>query len=155
MPIAMCSNGQNVKVIKMLIDEKTKKHLEDLGITIGSLVQVVSSDGGNIIIEAKGTRLALSKNVALKILVAQERQVQFMLKKLDQMKVGETGRITKVNGEGKLRRRLFDMGVTPGASIYLRKVAPLGDPIEVTIRGYELSLRKVEAELVDIEVEEK
>lgn len=78
-----------------------------------------------------------------------------MLKKLDQMKVGETGRITKVNGEGKLRRRLFDMGVTPGASIYLRKVAPLGDPIEVTIRGYELSLRKVEAELVDIEVEEK
>ena len=78
-----------------------------------------------------------------------------MLKKLDQMKVGETGRIIKVNGEGKLRRRLFDMGVTPGASLYLRKVAPLGDPIEVTIRGYELSLRKVEAELVDMEVEEK
>ena len=78
-----------------------------------------------------------------------------MLKKLDQMKVGETGRIIKVNGEGKLRRRLFDMGVTPGASLYLRKVAPLGDPIEVTIRGYELSLRKVEAELVDVEVGEK
>ena len=70
MPIAMCSNGQTVKVIRMLIDEKTKKHLEDLGITIGSIVQVVSSDGGNTIIEAKGTRLALSKNVALKILVA-------------------------------------------------------------------------------------
>ena len=70
MPIAMCSIRQTVKVIRMLIDEKTKKHLEDLGVTIGADVQVVSSDGGNIIIEAKGTRLALSKNIALKILVA-------------------------------------------------------------------------------------
>lgn len=77
-----------------------------------------------------------------------------MLKRLDEMKVGETGRIQSVGGEGRLRRRIFDMGVTPGATIYLRKVAPLGDPIEVTIRGYELSLRKAEAELVNVEVEE-
>ena len=70
MPIAMASIGQTVKIIRMLIDDKTKKHLEDLGVTIGADVLVVSSDGGNIIIEAKGTRLALSKNIALKILVA-------------------------------------------------------------------------------------
>ena len=62
-----------------------------------------------------------------------------MLKKLDQFKIGETGLIKKVEGEGRLRRRLFDMGVTPGATVYLRKVAPLGDPLEVTIRGYELT----------------
>ena len=78
-----------------------------------------------------------------------------MLKKLDQFKIGETGLIKKVEGEGRLRRRLFDMGVTPGATVYLRKKAPLGDPLEVTIRGYELTLRKTEAQLVVLEAEEK
>lgn len=78
-----------------------------------------------------------------------------MLKKLDEFQIGETGLIKKVEGEGRLRRRLFDMGVTPGASVYLRKKAPLGDPLEVTIRGYELTLRKSEAALVLLEVEEK
>ena len=77
-----------------------------------------------------------------------------MLKTLDQFKVGETGLIKKVEGEGRLRRRLFDMGVTPGATVYLRKKAPLGDPMEVTIRGYELTLRKSEACLVYLEVKE-
>ena len=78
-----------------------------------------------------------------------------MLKKLDEFKIGETGLIKKVEGEGRLRRRLFDMGVTPGATVYLRKKAPLGDPLEVTIRGYELTLRKSEASLVYLEVKEE
>ena len=78
-----------------------------------------------------------------------------MLKTLDQFKIGETGLIKKVEGEGRLRRRLFDMGVTPGATVYLRKKAPLGDLLEVTIRGYELSLRLSEAKLVVLEVEDK
>ena len=78
-----------------------------------------------------------------------------MLKTLDQFKIGETGLIKKVEGEGRLRRRLFDMGVTPGATVYLRKKAPLGDPLEVTIRGYELTLRKTEAQLVVLEVKEE
>lgn len=77
-----------------------------------------------------------------------------MLKKLDEFVVGETGLIKKVEGEGRLRRRLFDMGVTPGATVYLRKKAPLGDPLEVTIRGYELTLRKSEASLVVLEVKD-
>ena len=77
-----------------------------------------------------------------------------MLKRLDEFKIGETGLIKKVEGEGRLRRRLFDMGVTPGATVYLRKKAPLGDPLEVTIRGYELTLRKSEACLVTLEVKE-
>ena len=77
-----------------------------------------------------------------------------MLKRLDEFKIGETGLIKKVEGEGRLRRRLFDMGVTPGAKVYLRKKAPLGDPLEVTIRGYELTLRKSEAVLVILEVKE-
>ena len=75
-----------------------------------------------------------------------------MLKKLDEFKIGETGLIKKVEGEGRLRRRLFDMGVTPNTKVYLRKKAPLGDPIEITIRGYELTLRKSEASLVVLEM---
>ncbi len=78
-----------------------------------------------------------------------------MLKTLDEFKVGETGLIKKVEGEGRLRRRLFDMGVTPGATVYLRKKAPLGDPLEITLRGYELTLRKSEACLVVLEVKEE
>lgn len=78
-----------------------------------------------------------------------------MLKKLSDFNVGETGRIVKVEGEGKIRRRLFDMGVTPGADIILMKKAPLGDPIEITIRGYELTLRKNEAIYVTIEANEE
>ena len=77
-----------------------------------------------------------------------------MLKRLDKFEIGETGLIKKVDGEGRIRRRLFDMGVTPGATVYLRKKAPLGDPLEVTIRGYELTLRNNEAALVALEVED-
>ena len=69
---------------------------------------------------------------------------------LSQLKVGEQGVVVAVNGEGAIRRRLFDMGITPGASVYLRKKAPLGDPIEIAIRGYELTLIKAEAAHVEI-----
>ena len=72
-----------------------------------------------------------------------------MEKKLSEFKIYETGVIKFVNGEGRVRRRLFDMGITPGASVILRKKAPLGDPLEITLRGYELTLRKGEAELID------
>ena len=78
-----------------------------------------------------------------------------MLKRLDEFKIGETGLVKQVNGEGRFRRRLLDMGVTPGTTIYLRKKAPLGDPLEITLRGYELTLRKDEAQLVVLEMEEK
>ena len=76
-----------------------------------------------------------------------------MEKGLDTFKIGEKGTIKAVNGEGKLRRRLFDMGVTPGAKIELIKKAPLGDPLEVHIRNYVLTLRKSEAALIIMEVE--
>lgn len=75
-----------------------------------------------------------------------------MTKLLSDFAVGESGKIVKVQGEGKIRRRLFDMGITPLAEVTMRKKAPLGDPIEVTIRGYELTLRKVEAACVEVEV---
>ncbi len=75
-----------------------------------------------------------------------------MEKKLNELEVGEKGTVLKISAEGKIKRRLFDMGVTPGVEIKVKKLAPLGDPIEVTIRNYELTLRKMEAECVLMEV---
>lgn len=73
------------------------------------------------------------------------------MKTLRQAKIGETVRVVKLHGEGALRRRIMDMGITKGVEITIRKVAPLGDPFEITVRGYELSLRKADAEMVEIE----
>ena len=70
---------------------------------------------------------------------------------LKDVKVGKTVKVTKVGSQGALRRRIMDMGITKGVEIYLRKVAPLGDPIEIMVRGYELSLRKADAEMIDVE----
>ena len=75
-----------------------------------------------------------------------------MRKTLNAFSVGESGKVVGVVGEGRIKRRLFDMGITPGADVLLRKRAPLGDPIEVTVRGYELTLRKAEAAYVETEV---
>ncbi|MCI5796698.1 MAG: ferrous iron transport protein A [Ruminococcus sp.] len=68
-------------------------------------------------------------------------------------KVGQTVKVVKLHGEGAVKRRLMDMGLTRGTEVYIRKVAPLGDPVEVTVRNYELSIRKADAEMIEIEVE--
>lgn len=73
------------------------------------------------------------------------------MKTLKNAKVGETVRVVKLHGEGPVKRRIMDMGLTKGVTVYIRKVAPLGDPIEVTVRGYELSIRKADGEMVEVE----
>ncbi len=73
------------------------------------------------------------------------------MKTLKQAKIGETVKVVKLHGEGAVKRRIMDMGITKGVEIYVRKVAPLGDPVEITVRGYELSLRKNDAEMVEVE----
>lgn len=70
---------------------------------------------------------------------------------LKNAKIGETVKVKKLIGEGAIKRRIMDMGITKGVDVYIRKVAPLGDPIEVTVRGYELSLRKADAEMIEVE----
>lgn len=72
------------------------------------------------------------------------------MKTLKDAKIGETVRVAKLTGEGAVKRRIMDMGITKGVEIYVRKVAPLGDPIEITVRGYELSLRKADAEMIEL-----
>ena len=73
------------------------------------------------------------------------------MKTLKEVPCGQTEKVTKLNGEGPVKRRIMDMGITKGVEIYVRKVAPLGDPVEVTVRGYELSLRKADAEMICVE----
>ena len=72
------------------------------------------------------------------------------MKTLKQAKVGETVKVVKLHGEGAVKRRIMDMGITKGVEVYVRKVAPLGDPIEVTVRGYELSIRKADAAMIEV-----
>ena len=74
-----------------------------------------------------------------------------ILKTLREAKIGETVKVVKLHGEGAIKRRIMDMGITKGTEVYVRKVAPLGDPVEVTVRGYELSLRKADAEMIEIQ----
>ena len=73
------------------------------------------------------------------------------MKTLRDAKVGQTVKVAKLTGEGAVKRRIMDMGITKGVEIYVRKVAPLGDPVEITVRGYELSLRKADAEMIEIQ----
>ena len=73
------------------------------------------------------------------------------MKTLREVKVAQTVKVVKLHGEGAVKRRIMDMGLTRGTDVYVRKVAPLGDPIEVTVRGYELSLRKADAEMIEVE----
>ena len=73
------------------------------------------------------------------------------MKTLRQAKIGETVKVVKLHGEGATKRRIMDMGLTKGVEVYIRKVAPLGDPVKITVRGYELSLRKADADMIEVE----
>lgn len=73
------------------------------------------------------------------------------MRTLKEVRIGETVKVLRINGEGAIKRRIMDMGITRGVEIYVRKVAPLGDPVEITVRGYELSIRKADAAMIDVE----
>lgn len=73
------------------------------------------------------------------------------MKTLRQVKIGETAKVVKLHGEGAVKRRIMDMGITRGVEVYVRKAAPLGDPVEITVRGYELSIRKADADMIEVE----
>lgn len=73
------------------------------------------------------------------------------MKTLKQAKVGDRVKVAKIHGQGAIKRRIMDMGITKGTEVYIRRVAPFGDPIEVTVRGYELSIRKADAEIIEVE----
>lgn len=93
-------------------------------------------------------KLVLTNQRYINILIRDERTT---MKTLKDVKVGQTATVVKLHGEGPVRRRIMDMGITKRVEIYVRKVAPLGDPMELTVRGYELTLRKADAEMIEVE----
>ena len=128
--------------------ESSKKHLNDLGLISGGKVAVASYSKGNGIIVLHNSRVAVSDSVLKQVIVSEEEAQQETWLSLDQLEVGDKARVVSIYGKGAVRRRLMDMGLTRNVELLIRKRAPLGDPIEINLRGYELTLRKNEAELV-------
>jgi len=115
-----------VRVKSLKNSNVTESHLANLGFVRGAIVKVLNENDGNLIVSIKGARVAIGKDIAKKIMVS-----------------------------GPLKRRIMDMGITKNSEIYIRKVAPLGDPVQINIRNYELSIRREDAELIEIEEVEK
>lgn len=165
MPLSLAQVGEENIIKRIGGSPEVKRHLENLGFVVGGEVTVVNTLGGNVIVNVKEARVAISKEMAVKIMVERQRCLFTLhkhkrnvtrrrnqtMKNLKEAKIGETVRVVKIHGEGAIKRRIMDMGLTKGVEVYIRKVAPLGDPIEVTVRGYELSLRKADAEQIEVE----
>ena len=175
MPLSMVKEGEPNIIKKVGGKEETRKFLENLGFVVGSIVTVITEMNGNMIVNVKESRVAIGKDMANKIMVqyimkdhinvsalhlSGDSYIQNYCKKegdgvimrtLKEVPCGQTVKVTKLTGEGPVKRRIMDMGITKGVGIFVRKVAPLGDPIEVTVRGYELSLRKADAEMIEVE----
>ena len=149
MPLSMVGTGEESVIKKVGGNEDTKRFLENLGFVVGGTVSVVSEIEGNLIVNVKDSRVAIGKDMANRIMV--QKRGKGKMENLRQVACGQTVKVKKISGEGPVRKRIMDMGITKGVEIFVRKVAPLGDPIEVTVRGYELSLRKVDAEMIEVE----
>ena len=141
MPLTLANAGEENTILKVGGSAEVKKHLEDLGFVAGGTVSIVSSLGGNVIVKVK-------ENHGLSNFSNKRREI---MKTLREVKIGETVKVVKLHGEGPVKRRIMDMGITKGTEVFVRKVAPLGDPMEVTVRGYELSLRKADTEMIEVE----
>lgn len=143
------------QVERIETEEKTKRHLQNIGVVVGSKIVVVNLSGNNAILLIKSHRVAVSREIlSQKIFVNKKTASSESWTSLDQLKAGETGIVVAIHGQGAVKRRLMDMGLTRNVKIVIRKLAPLGDPIELTVRGYELTLRKSEAELILVQREE-
>lgn len=136
-------------------DEQVKKHLNDLGVILGGKISLVNHSGENGIVLLHNSRIAINQEILNQIIVTTKHEKEETWISLNQLKVNEKAFVVGIHGQGAVKRRLMDMGLTRGVAIIIKKVAPLGDPIEITIRNYELTLRKSEAELVLVQKEGK
>lgn len=129
-----------------------KKHLQDLGLIVGSEVILLKTQGKSGIVLLHNNRIALDYSILEEIQVKPAGISKEVLS-LDQLSVGDTGQVVLIFGEGAIKRQLMDMGLTKRVAVTVKKLAPLGDPIELSLRGYALSLRKSEAEYILVERE--
>jgi len=144
-------NAQRMQVYKIEQINLTgdlAKHLGNLGLTKSAKVALLSLNKENGIVIFAKSRLALDRKILQKIQIVDDEENEDDWLPLDELAVGRSGKVISIHGTGALKRRLMDMGITRNTVIAIRKVAPLGDPIEINIRGYELTLRKNEAQMV-------
>lgn len=134
-------------------ESENEKYLANLGLVYGTSIRIMSAvNNAQMVIYFQNNRLGIDHNVARGIMIEEKESVgTHELITLNELNAGETGIIKNIIGQNAIRRRLMDMGMTKGTPVKLIKVAPLGDPLELKIRGYQLSLRKAEAELIFIE----
>ncbi len=148
MPLTLAQVGQINAVKRIGGKEEVRRFLNSLGFIEGSEVMLISQNQGNVIVKVKESRVAISKEMARKIMIYKGGD---KMKTLKEIRVGDTVSVKKLHGEGAVKRRIMDMGITKGVEVYVRKVAPLGDPVEINVRGYELSLRKADAQMIEVE----
>ncbi|MDT2558770.1 ferrous iron transport protein A [Lactococcus petauri] len=144
--------GQIYYVNKILKSEHAGK-LRELGFTPDTEVVLISMDGENALLKIGQTRLALSSFYLNTILIKDEQSNEELIP-LSSLNIGQSGVVRLLEGESEIKRRLMDMGITRGTSIAVHKLAPLGDPMELHLRGYSLSLRKKDAEKIKIVVQD-
>lgn len=142
------------QIDRIQTSDAVKKHLQNLGVLIGSKIIVINRSGSNSILLLKNNRIAVNRELLSRIVVKKSEFTEESWTSLDQLATGESGVVVSIHGKGAVKRRLMDMGVTKNVRVTLRKLAPLGDPLEITLRGYELTLRKEEASLIFVQKEE-
>lgn len=152
--LAEVAPNQTFVVKEVTAQAEVQKHLQNLGLLPGSHVVLLKSKGQDGIVLVQNARLALDQSLLEAIIVEPAAKKEEVLS-LDQLAVGDKGKVIKIFGEGAVKRRLMDMGLTKNVVITVRKLAPLGDPIEINLRGYELSLRKSEAEYILVELKKE
>lgn len=131
---------------------KDQAKLRELGFSKDKAISLVAFSGENAIVRVDNSRIALSSNYLRQIFVKNERTEEEIVG-LSHLSVGQTGIVRLIDAAGEIKRRLMDMGITRGTSVYVQKLAPLGDPMELHLRGYALSLRKIDAEKIKVVVE--
>jgi DtxR family Mn-dependent transcriptional regulator len=158
-PLTQIITGEPFQVVRIYGNDGLRTYLEESGILAGVQGQIIAvNDAGNILIETReGHQLTLTQAVANQVFVQEvhENKENSMKKEkqtLDQLSEGQKAKVQKVNGEGPIRQRLLDMGLTRGTEVTMIKPSPLGDPVEYSVRGYKLSLRKAEAKMIDIAI---
>ena len=138
------------RILGINLPKDSLLHLSNLGLAAGETIEVVTKTKNSAIIIVKGSRLAFDASILDKIELAPAEEDQEKIP-LSELPVGRSAIVTDIFSANETKRRLMDMGITKGIEIYVRKVAPLGDPVEINIRGYELTLRKFDAEMVIVE----
>ncbi|ASZ08370.1 MULTISPECIES: FeoA family protein [Enterococcus] len=151
--LAQAKQNLVYQIVKIQTKESVKNHLQNLGIIPGTKIVVVNLSGENAILLLKNNRIAVNRELLAQIFVKKPDSIAESWTSLDQLTVGESATVVALHGQGAVKRRLMDMGVTKNVRVAIRKLAPLGDPIEITLRGYELTLRKKEAELILVQKE--